>query len=290
MDYLFHLVVLVGVYSILTWSLDLVAGHLGLLSVAQAAFYGLGAYSSALISVRLGGSFLVGVAVGMVVSGLAACTVSLFVAGLRGDFFAIATFGAQMMVFSALNNWADLTGGPLGIPNIPPATLFGWTATTPGRFAVLTASLAALALIITTRLSGASFGRVMHAIREDELLTRAFGKNTLRFKATVFAVSGALAALAGSLYAHYVTYIDPTSFALTESVLVISMLIVGGSCSPLGPVTGAGLVVVLPEVLRFLGLPNNVAANTRQILYGVLLVLALAFRPRGIIGRHAFGR
>jgi branched-chain amino acid transport system permease protein len=131
---------------------------------------------------------------------------------------------------------------------------------------------------------------VLHAIREDEVFTRALGKNTLRYKVTAFAVSAALAASAGSLYAHYIIYIDPTSFTVMESILVISMVIIGGAGSPWGPLVGAVVLVTLPEALRFVGLPSSVAANLRQIFYGALLVIMMMFRPRGLVGRYGFGR
>ena len=131
---------------------------------------------------------------------------------------------------------------------------------------------------------------MLHAIREDEVLAKAFGKNTLRFKLTVFAVSAALAALAGSLFAHYVTYIDPSSFTVMESILVISMVIIGGAGSRWGPVIGAIVLITLPEILRVLGLPIPVAANLRQMIYGSLLVGMMIFRPRGLVGKYSFGR
>ncbi len=148
----------------------------------------------------------------------------------------------------------------------------------------------ALAYLIAGRLVGSPFGRVMHAIREDEVVAKSLGKNTLRFKITVFAVSAALAAMAGSLYAHYISYIDPTSFTVMESILVIAMVIIGGAGSLWGPLIGAFVLVMLPEGLRFLGLPSAVAANLRQIIYGSLLVVMMMVRPRGLVGRYAFGR
>jgi branched-chain amino acid transport system permease protein len=130
----------------------------------------------------------------------------------------------------------------------------------------------------------------MQSVGRKEVFAQAMGKNTLRFKVTAFAVSAVLAALAGSLYAHYVTYIDPTSFTVMESLLVISMVIIDGTGSLWGPMIGAIVLVMLPEALRFLGLPSSVAANLRQIVYGVLLVVMMMIRPGGLMGRYGFGR
>lgn len=290
MEYLLHIAVLVGMYAVLAVSLDLLVGHTGLLSLAQAAFYGLGAYTSALLAVHFGAPFLVGILVGMVAAALVSLIVSLPSLRLHDDYFVIATFGFQMILFSIFNNWMDITRGPLGIPGIRQPTIFGWSVRSHVGFLVMAALLAAFAYLIVGRITTSPFGRVLRAIREDEVLTQAMGKNTLYFKVSAFAVSAALAASAGSLYAHYITFIDPTSFTVMESILVISMVIIGGAGSPWGPLIGAAVLVTLPEALRFLGFPSSVAANMRQIFYGVLLVVMMMVRPRGLVGRYGFGR
>jgi len=290
MEYLGHVLVLVAIYTLLAASLDLLAGQTGILSIAHAAFYGLGAYASALLAVRLGAPFIVGLLAGMVVAVLVSFVVSLPSLRLHGDYFVVATFGFQMIVYSVFNNWMGLTNGPLGIPGIPQPVIFGWRVTSQLDFLTLAAVLAGLAYFVVWRITTSPFGRVLHAIREDEVFAQALGKNTLRFKVTAFAVSGALAASAGSLYAHYITYIDPTSFTVMESILVISMVIIGGAGSPWGPLVGAVVLVTLPEALRFVGFPSSVAANLRQIVYGALLVIMMMFRPRGLVGRYGFGR
>jgi len=290
MEYIFHIFILVCIFSILTFSLDLLMGHAGILSITQAAFYGLGAYASALLVVCLKFPFLAGVLVGMVAAALMSLVVSLPSLRLHDDYFVIATFGFQMILFSVFNNWMAVTRGPLGIPGIPPPSIFGWAITSKIAYLILTACFAALAYAVVWRLTSSPFGRVLHAIREDEVFARSLGKNVLRFKVVAFAVSAALAAAAGSLYAHYVTFIDPTSFTVMESILIISMVIIGGAGSRWGPLVGALVVVTLPELLRFVGLPSAVAANLRQIIYGLLLVLMMLLRPRGLVGKYDFGR
>ncbi len=290
MEYALHILVFCGVYTLLAISLDLLAGHMGLLSIAHAAFYGLGAYTSALLTVNAGAPFIVGFLAGMAVAGVLSLLVSLPSLRLQGDFFVIATFGFQMILFSVLNNWSELTEGPSGIPGIPVPLLAGWTVSSHIEFVILTGVVVVLAYLIAWRLVSGPFGRVMHAIREDEVVAKSLGKNTLRFKVTVFAVSAALAAAAGSLYAHYISYIDPTSFTVMESILIISMVIIGGAGSLWGPLVGAFVLVTLPEALRFVGLPAATAANLRQIIYGSLLVIMMMVRPRGLVGRYSFGR
>jgi branched-chain amino acid transport system permease protein len=290
MEYLEHILVLICIYSILAISLDLLAGHTGLLSVSHAAFYGLGAYASALLSVQFGASFPVGVLVGIGIASVGSLVVSLPSLRLQDDYFVIATFGLQVIIFSIFNNWTSVTQGTAGIAGIPQPIILGWTVRSQSAFLVVSAAFAGFAYLIVSRISSSPFGRVLRAIREDEVLAKAFGKNTFRFKLTVFAVSASIAAMAGSLYAHYVTFIDPTTFTVTESILVISMVIIGGAGSRFGPVIGAVVLVTFPEILRFLGLPIPVAANLRQMIYGSLLVVMMMFRPRGLVGKYGFGR
>lgn len=288
MDYLLHVVILIGFYTILAASLDLIAGHTGILSVAHAAFCGLGAYSSALLAVDKGAPFLVGVVCGVAVAAIVSLLVSVPSLRLHDDYFVIATFGFQVIVFSIFNSWIGVTRGPLGIPGIPPVSFFGAPLDSPGRFLPLAVVFALAGWFVIQRLASAPFGRALRSIREDEVFTRAVGKNTVALKIAAFAVSAAVAATAGSLYAHYISFIDPTSFTLMESILVISMVIIGGAASPWGPVVGAAVLVSLPEGLRFLGLPDAVAANVRQIFYGLLLVVMMMVRPQGLMGRYDF--
>jgi branched-chain amino acid transport system permease protein len=290
MEYVFHVLVIVAIYWVLAVALDLLAGQVGLLSIAHAAFYGIGAYTSAILAVKWSGGFLVGVLGGMIFACFVSFAVSLPSLHLHDDYFVIATFGFQMILFSILNNWMDLTRGPLGIRGIPQPIIFGWHIDSHWKFLVLSVLFACFTYFVVHLLSSSPFGRVLRAIREDEVFAKSLGKNTLRFKVTAFAVSAALAASAGSLYAHYVTYIDPTSFTVMESIVVISMVIIGGAGSTWGPLIGAVVLVTLPEALRFIGLPSSVAANLRQIFYGVLLVIMMMFRPRGLLGKYGFGR
>lgn len=290
MDYFLHIAILAGIFTVLTVSLDILAGYTGLLSIAHAAFYGLGAYTSALFATRLGAPFLIGLLAGAAVAVLISFIVSLPSLRLHDDYFVIATFGFQMILFSIFNNWMEVTRGPLGIPGIPQPVIFGWHVTSHLDFLILAGGFACFAYFVVHRLTSSPFGRVLHAIREDEVFAKALGKNTLRFKVTAFAVSAALAASAGSLYANYITYIDPTSFTVMESILIISMVIIGGAGSTWGPLVGAVVLVTLPEALRFVGLPSAVAANLRQIIYGSLLVIMMMFRPHGLVGKYGFSK
>lgn len=288
MDYLIHICFLVALYSILGLSLELLAGEAGLVPLSQAAFYAIGAYTSALCSIHLGLSFLPGVLTGMATAVLMSFVVSLPTLRLHDDSFLMVTFGFQMILLSVLNNWTALTRGPMGISGIRKPIMFGWTVDSHWAFLALASVLACFAHFVVDRIATSPFGRVLHAIREDESLAKSLGKNTLIFKVAAFAVSAALAATAGSLYAHYTSYVDPTSFTAMESILVISMVIIGGAGSRWGPLVGAAVLVVVPELLRFVGLPSSVAANLRQMIYGSMLIVMMMFRPKGLVGSYGF--
>jgi branched-chain amino acid transport system permease protein len=289
MAYMVHVAIVINIFVVLAISLDLVAGQLGALSMAHAAFYGIGAYSAALVGVRLGGDFLIGVLVGITAAALLSLVVSLPSLRLHGDFLVIATFGFQILAFDFFNNMVGFTGGPSGVTNIPALRLLGFTVSGGLSYLCFTLAVAIGAYLLITLIKRSPFGRVLRAIREDEKFAESIGKATLRFKIQTFAVSAGLAAVAGACYAYYISYIDPTSFTIGESVLMIAMVIIGGSGSPWGAVVGAIVLVSLPEVLRFADLSSAVAANMREIIYGLLLVATMIFRPRGLVGTRDFG-
>jgi branched-chain amino acid transport system permease protein len=289
MAYAVHVGIMIDIFIMLAISLDLVAGQLGALSMAHAAFYGVGAYSCALIAVRLGGGFLVGVVAGIGAAALLSLMISLPSLRLHGDFLVIATFGFQILAFDFFNNMVEFTGGPSGVTNIPALRLLGFVLRDGLPYLGFTSALALGTYFLAELIKRSPFGRVLRAIREDERFAESIGKSTLSFKVKIFAVSAGLAALAGGCYAYYVSYIDPTSFTVGESVLMIAMVIIGGAGSAWGAVLGAVVLVSLPELLRLANLSSSVAANMREIIYGLLLVVTMAFRPRGLVGSRDFG-
>lgn len=290
MNYFLHILIVAGIFSILTASLDLMAGRTGMLSLAHGSFFGIGAYASALFTTHWEADFILAAIAGMAVAAVLSLAVSLTSARLRGDFFALATLGFQMVVFSIFNNCLSLTRGPLGIRDIPKPQIFSWVVESESAFLMLTFLVVGFAYLGTYRLTRSPFGRVLSAIREDETFAKALGKNTLNSRVVVIAVSAIMASTAGTLYAHYFTYIDPSSFDLMVSVLVVSMVIIGGPGTLLGPLIGAVLLVSLPEALRFIGLPSSILGNARQIIYGIALVACILWRPNGLVGKYAIGR
>jgi len=285
---LFHILIMISIYSILTLSLNLTVGYTGLLSMAQAAFYGIGAYVMTILMMNQGMSFVVALVAAIIFSSFLSLLVSYPAIRLKGDYFILASLAFQIIIYAVLYNWVEVTKGPYGIPGIPKPEIFGIIFDNLYKFFALSAASALIVFLIAKRIYSSSFGLVLKAIREDELSAISLGKNVRRFKILAFAISSGIAAIAGTLYASYITYIDPTSFNLNESIFILSIVIVGGSGNLRGPIAGTLLMILLPEGLRFLGIPDGVAANVRQIIYALVLILLMRFRPQGLAGEYRF--
>ncbi|HTP95992.1 MAG TPA: branched-chain amino acid ABC transporter permease [Burkholderiales bacterium] len=283
--YFAHFLVMVGIYSILALSLNLLIGYSGIFSLAHAAIYGIGAYASALAALKLGVGFWGGMVAAASVGALASALVAIPSLRVAGDYYVVASFGLQVVMLAVFMNWTDLTNGHAGLPGIPRPNVFGWVIDQPFEYVFLAGAFALLTWLICRRLTRSAFGRVLQAIRDDEIAALAMGKNVVRVKIVVACVSSALGAIAGSLYAHYITYINPTSFALHESIFIATLVILGGSERLTGPVVGAFLLLAIPEALKFLAIPDTVAAPMRQVIYGALLIVFMLVRPEGILGR-----
>ncbi|NLO22084.1 MAG: branched-chain amino acid ABC transporter permease [Syntrophomonadaceae bacterium] len=288
MEYVIHLIILINIYIILTTSTNLLVGVTNLLSLGQAALYGIGAYLSVLALMVFHWPLIPTLLFSMIITGLLSLLLAWPSLRLKGDYFVLATLGFQLIVFNILYNWVSVTRGPYGIPGIPNPKLFG-DVEISGLWAFLALSLvlAVIVIFLFHNLIHSPFGRALRGVRDDELSMQALGKNVTAFKIQAFVISSAFIAISGFLYATYVSYIDPTSFNLDESIFILSALIVGGLGNIRGPIIGALVVILLPEALRFIGLPDSVAANIRQIIYGLALIVLMRFRPQGIAGNYA---
>jgi branched-chain amino acid transport system permease protein len=286
MPYFIHLAILISIYAILGLGLDLVVGYTGLLSVAEAAFYGIGAYVAALLMVNAGFNFFMAMGAGILAGALIALAMGLVLSKFSGDIYALASLGFGVIAYSVFLNWQSLTNGPLGIPGIPRPTIFGFTFSANEAFLGLSLVCLVVVWFVCKFIVNSSFGRVLKAIREDEKAIQVFGYKTLNYKLLIFVLGAAMAAVAGSLYASYITYIDPTTFNLSVSIFIIAIIILGGLASLRGSVIGAAFLVLLPEFLRFVGFPDEIAAQMRQAVYGLLLILLMLYRPQGLVGEY----
>jgi branched-chain amino acid transport system permease protein len=286
MEYLLHLGILISIYSILGMSLNLVVGYTGLLSVTHAAFFGIGAYATAILSTVYDLNFFVTVLVGMLVAGVVATLIGLVLSRFDDDIYALASFGFNIIIYAIFLNWQSLTRGPLGIPGIDRPSLLGISFSENALFLLLSVLFALGVYLACSWITSSSFGRTVQAIRDDEQALSVFGYNTVHFKFAVFTIGAAFAAVAGSLFASYITFIDPSSFVFMESVFILTIIIVGGLANHKGAVLGAVILVLLPELLRFVGLPPEIAAQMRQLLYGLLLIAFMLYKPQGFLGKY----
>lgn len=283
MDYVLYVLSLVAVYGILAVSLNLVLGYTGILSVAHAAFMGIGAYATALLLTGWGFNFFVTLPVGLAVAGVVGAALAASTLRLRGDYYIIGSFGFQVIIYNVFLNWIDLTKGPFGIRNIPKPAAFGIAFGDPARYAALTLVFLAAVVWVARRVGESPYGKVLRAIREDEAGAASIGKNVRRYKISIFVVSSMLASLGGALYAGLISYVDPFAFTVHESIFLQALVIVGGAGNVYGSVVGAAVLITIPEMLRFFDVPTTVASPIREILYGALMILFLRFRPKGLL-------
>lgn len=288
MEYLLHILVMCGIYSILALSLNLVVGYTGLVSIGHASFFCVGAYVSALLSLNAGLSPWVGLVAGGCGGALLGVVVGAPSLRLKGDYLALATFGSGVVVYQIAKNWVSLTRGPMGLPGIPPFPFLGFSLDSTWSYLLLVVAATAMTVIVVQRLVGSPYGRVLRSVREDETASMALGKHTAKYKFQVFVVGALFAGVAGSLYAHYITFIDPSSFTVMESITVLLMVIFGGMATIKGSLVGATTLVAFPEALRFLGMPSAIAAPTRQMIYGLLLIILMIKKPQGLFGKYRF--
>ena len=283
MDYVLYVLSLVAVYGILAVSLNLVLGYTGILSVAHAAFMGIGAYATALLLTGWGFNFFLTLPVGLAVAGLVGAALAASTLRLRGDYYIIGSFGFQVIIYNVFLNWIDLTKGPFGVRNIPKPQALGLTFGDPARYAALTLAFLAAAVWVARRVGESPYGKVLRAIREDEAGAASIGKDVRRYKISIFVVSSMLASLGGALYAGLISYVDPFAFTVHESIFLQALVIVGGAGNVYGSVVGAAVLITIPEMLRFFDVPTTVASPIREILYGALMILFLRFRPKGLL-------
>lgn len=282
MDYALYLITTAAIFGMLALSLDILVGIAGLMSLASAVFFGIGAYSTALLMGQGYSPFLCQL-FGMMVAAVASMFIAFPAVRIKGIYFLIITIAVQMVFTVLVQNWREVTGGDAGISGIAPYTLMGY-AFSRTEFALFTVVTALLILVFLLRLASTPFGTLLQAIRDDELGAASLGKNVAQAKLVAVALSSAIAAAAGSFFAHYSGYIDPLSFDIGVSIFALLIVMFGGAGTLYGPLVAAAILCFLPELLKFLPLSATTAAPARQLVYGVLLVSVVYFRPQGLLG------
>ncbi len=281
MDIALHFGVMLCIYTILATSFNLLLGFSGLFAFSHAGFYALGAYATAILAPTLG--FPLTLVVAFTVAGLVGASLSIPALRISGIYLIIASLAFQSIVLEVIINWTELTGGPTGLAGIPPVRLFGVALSGDRAFLPFAAVTALVCFFITWRVANSPFGRALKAMRENESAAISIGKNVLAMKVATFGGTAALAGVAGWLFAYYYTFVGPGSFTLDETVLILSMVMVGGSGNLLGTMVGVVLLLVIPQALFFVDLPSQVADQIRLLIYGLVLIGFLLFRPEGMI-------
>jgi branched-chain amino acid transport system permease protein len=263
------------IFVILAASLNLITGSAGLLSLGHAAFFGVGAYAAALLSTKLGWPFWLTLPAAGAIAAAVGALVAIPTMRLTSIYFAVATLGIGEMIYVTLLNWVGVTRGPMGIRSIPGISVFGQQGMAVGMAVVALVMLGALWVV--HRLTHSYYGNSLRALREDDACADAMGIDVGRLKLQSFGMACCLAGVAGALFAHTTGYISPESFKFGESILILSMIVVGGLGSLYGSIIGAVLLSVLPELLRDLG-------SYRMIAVGLVLFLSILFLPKGLVG------
>lgn len=286
MNYIFHILVMLEIYILLALSANQKVGLSGLLSLAQAVFYGIGAYITAIAITKFGFSFWLALPLAILSCVFVALFFSYIAGKVRELYFTLATLALQIIFFAVMYNWIPVTNGSYGISGITNPEIFGLKINSPISFSLFGGIWVLLVILFYKWFLKTPISRLIEATRDDQIAVLSLGKNPNYYKRISIILSAIISGIAGSLYATYTSFIDPSSFTLDESILILSIVLIGGAGRIIGPITGAVIYVLLPELLKFMQMPDSIAANMRMILFGLLLVLIVRFKPKGIFGKY----
>jgi len=274
--YYIIVLVFVGIHSLLAMGLTLLLGFAGQLSLCQAAFFGMGAYTSGILATKFGINPWMAMISGVVLTGSIAFILGMPALKLRGHYLAMATLGFGEIINIVLKEWVSMTGGPSGLTGIPRLTLAGISLDTEVKYYFLIWAIVLGVLIFLINLGRSRVGRALLALNRNEQAAEVMGIPVSQYKIKTFILSSVLSSLAGSLYGHFITVISPESYSIVFSLVIVIMVIVGGRTSFWGSIVGAFIMTILPEYLR-------VFEDWDIIIYGVILIFILMFMPRGMV-------
>jgi len=278
MEYFVSLLVLIGLYVILSSSFNLIIGFGGLVSIAHPIFFALGAYTVGFLSVQFQLNPILAVAAGGLIALVASFTLSLPSLRISGDYLLITSIGFQLGLIEIIKN-LDFLGGASGLSGIPNVVVRYRSPV----FAAVALGLALLCVLLIRSLVRGPYGRAITAMRDDELAFSALGRNAMNIKMTLFALGSGMAGVAGGIYAYYYQYITPDQFQILQSAMILTMVVVGGMGSIWGPVVGAVLLIVMPEAITFLHLPSEVMGPLQGVIFTLLVIVFLFLRPQGLV-------
>jgi len=275
-EYYFTLLNFIGIHTLLVVGLNLLLGYAGQISLGHAAFFGLGAYASGILTATYGVDPWLALLAGLALSGLAAFLIGIPALKLKGYYLAMATLGFGIIVYIVLNEASHLTGGPSGLSGIPSLSLAGFPLNTARRLFLLVWLAVGVILALSANLVDSRTGRALRALHDSEAAAESLGVDTARMKLKIFIWSALYASLAGSLYAHSLNFIAPSSFGFMFSIKLVTMVVLGGMASIWGSLLGAGVLTVLPEVL-------TAFHDFEVIIFGAILMVVMIFLPRGLV-------
>ncbi len=286
MNYFKSYLIIAEIYALASMSTNLLVGITGIFSVSQGAIFGIGAYTVGILTTGDYAGFGVAMLLALGLCMLTNVVFALPALRISGDYFVVTSFGIQIAATAVFMNLPNLTGGASGLAGVPPPSVFGYDLDEPGRFILLSTVILLVAAFWFWLVLRSPFGRLVNAVREDELAVVAAGKNVLAAKVGVSALSGLFVGAAGGLYAMFFSFIDPGSFDIDASILLLTMIVVGGARTLAGTLIGPALLTALPQALSVLPIPSSAAGPLRQIIYGAMLIAFMLFRPQGIAGRR----
>lgn len=277
-EYLISTLTLLFIYIIIVLALNLAIGFTGLLNLGHMVFFGVGAYTSALLTLSGIPWYAAIVAAGLIAS-LLGIIIAAVTSRLKGDYFAMVTLGLVFIAIATARNWTSLTRGALGLPGVPDIISNNF------HYMLFTLSIAAFSVVFFYKLVNSETGKIFQAIRDDETAAAVLGKNTYYYKILSIAISTFFAGIAGSLLVHHINFVDPTIFDLEFLILMVSMLIAGGLASIKGSIAGVFALLTLSELMRFVVVSPELIGAAREMGFAIILIIILIFKPRGVFGK-----
>lgn len=290
-NFILLILIYTAIFALMAIGQNLITGYVGLLSLTQAGFFAIGSYVTAILSVTYGWNFWLTIPLAALISAFFGLLIGLPTLRLKGDYLAIATLGFGEIVRNILNNWDSLTNGPMGIQRIPMISLFGIQISPYKKwgFLVLVWIFVLVAYFLFDRLAKSRLGRALEAVREDEIAASSMGINVTRYKVWAFILGAAVAGVAGSLQAEFILSVTPGAFTFMVSIMVLCMVVLGGMGNFKAVILGAFIIQFISYFPQLVGLSNVIPPQFKQILFGLILVVMMIWRPQGILGREKRG-
>lgn len=285
MDYFLTIATLILIFIILNQSYNLIIGYTGMVHLGHVAFMAIGAYTSAILTTAYGMPFWFGLLSGVILAALAGLLLGIPTVRFRDDYLVAATLGMGEIIKIILINERQFTGGSTGIPGLAPPDFFGLVLKNNFYLFIFTFIITALIMLFVWRLTHSPFGKTLEAVREDETAAKSLGKNTNLIRLQILIIGAGIAGFSGVLYAHTTQFIDPNVFDVHRMIFVLLQVIFGGSGTFWGPVVGTTILFTIFESMRFLPLPPHIMGPMRWIIYSLILILIIIFKPTGIMGK-----